>query len=155
VYYAVCSHCKQTLDKTKMSASLREFAEREKTNIKTPLKYYLLPLIWVVLIGGIIIAGFVGSYFSDKERDTYVLDPKVNDAYVVEGNTHKYLPMKVEKVEGDDVIFLLGTYEYENGSDAEDDDTEADYYSKDEDTYTKQELRDLNSSGQIYSIRRK
>jgi hypothetical protein len=154
VYYAVCSHCKQTLDKTKMSASLREFAEREKANIKTPLKYYLFPLIWVALIGGVIIAGFVGSYFADKDRNTYVLDPKVNDVYIVEGKNNKYLPLKVEKVEGDKITFQLGKYEYANGSDAEDDKAEADYYSSDEDTYTKQELKDLNVSGQIYSIQR-
>lgn len=153
--YSVCGNCKQTLDKSKMSVTLREKADREKSNVKAPLLYLLGPVIWAAIIGGFILIGYIGSYFNHKNVDKYVVDPKVNDVYVMEGNQGKYLPMKIKKVQGDKVIFLLGTYEYEKGSDAEDDDDVADYYSNDEDTYTKQELQNLNKSKQIYSIRRK
>jgi hypothetical protein len=147
-----CDHCKQVIKLKEMPASLKEVYEGLKTQNKTPLWTFSGLAILAVLIS----IGVVASQQNDARNAKLILAPQPGDIFEIKTENNQYTLYKVDDIKGDTAFLLLNEYETNKSSGLNDLKRKGDAaYSKESYSFSKPELKEMLSKGEIIDIDRK
>jgi hypothetical protein len=139
-----CNNCREGL----RTETIRR--QYEKIT-RTPFWLYSGPILLIALIVFIVFANF----FEQRQKETYVDDPKVGDVYEMQedqNNLATYYFLRISKINGDSVFFFqnnLVYLDYPSGFDT------SDFFRKDDQAvFTRKDLKLMLDSAAINSVKR-
>ncbi|ULQ55204.1 hypothetical protein KJS94_11180 [Flavihumibacter rivuli] len=143
-----CDHCKQVLKVKEMPASLKASYDNLKAQTKAPIWMFSGLAVVAVLI--------MTSVVSDKKKDErnakLILSPQVGDIFEVKTRNNNYTLYRVDQVKGDSVFIQASTYEVNRLKGLKD--VRLKEYSSDVYGFSKIELKEMFSKGEILDINR-
>jgi hypothetical protein len=147
-----CSHCKQVLRQKEMPSAMTASYETLKGQTKTPRWMFAGLLLTAVLIT----AGVIASKQNDERNAQLILTPQSGDVFEIKGKDDRYTLYKVAGVQGDSVFVQVNKYEVTRSSGlAELKRKEGNSYADEQLGFTRAELKQMLSSGEILNIDRK
>jgi hypothetical protein len=146
-----CDRCNQKLDIKNLPAGLQIEYRNLKSSSRMPL--------WIFTGIALIILITAGVIWNNKRKQTataqLVLDPKVNDVFEVKEDG-KYTLYKVQDVEKDSIYFYSNKYETDDESGLDNLKNEGDTsYSEYIDAFSKADLQNMQTKGDLINIDRK
>ena len=147
-----CDHCKQILKVKQMPSSLAISYENLKSKTKTPIWMFS----GLALIAILIVFGVISDREKDKKNAALILTPQRGDIFDIKTKENQYTAYKVEEVQGDSVFFRPSNYETNQESGIDDMKRKGDSsYSQDVYGFSKTELKQMMTNGEILDIDRK
>ncbi|MDQ2863597.1 MAG: hypothetical protein M3R50_08125 [Bacteroidota bacterium] len=146
-----CSKCGQVLKTKQIPANF--VAEYEKLKKKTKVPFWTFS--GLALVGIIIIASIIYGQKKDELNAKLITAPQKGDVFEMKLQSKKYTLFKVERVSGDTVYVNPSNYETDRATGINDIKSKGDSaYSKDDIVFSKAELAQMLSSGEITGIDR-
>jgi len=147
-----CDHCKQVLKLKEMPSDLKTSYENLNGQNKTPIWMYSGLALTACLITIAVIAGEK----NDEKNAELILTPQSGDIFEIKTKDNQYTLYKVDQVEGDSVFVQVNKYEVNKLSGLADlKRKESNSYTDEEFAFTKSELKEMLSKGEILDIDRK
>ena len=144
-----CDHCKQVLKLKEMPSSLTTAYENMKAQTKTP--------IWTFaglgLVAVLITIGVISDQRKGEKNAQLILTPKAGDIFEVKTEDNQFTLYKVYQVEGDSVFIQTSNYEVNKVTGLAN--LKKKDYSSETYGFSKSELKEMLSKGEILDIDRK
>jgi len=149
--YASCNHCKTTLELPDMTPDLKSQCIKFRKAQKFPVWQFFGVAAICILIIFAIIEGNQNS----RKQNFYLMNPQVNDVYVVKYEEDSFSTMKIVEIKGDSIFFADNEYAADNGSKVETIDEDENYNYEELLGFTANDLKDLKKDKIILLIKRK
>ena len=143
-----CDHCKQVLKLKEMPATLRESYGSMQAQTKTPVWMFSGLAILAVLIT----IGIISDQKKDERNAQLIVTPQVGDIFEVKTTDNNYTLYRIDQVQGDSVFIQPSSYEVNKASGLND--LKRKEYSGEVYAFSKSELKEMLSKGEILDIER-
>ncbi|TRX70760.1 hypothetical protein [Carboxylicivirga sp. M1479] len=143
------SSLQKSCEPKEMNEDLKQAYKTMKSDTKIPFWHFSGAFIIVFLISLLTISNKAEA----QDELLYLESPLSGDVYEYENGPERFSTLKVVEVSEDSVYFLYNNYDFSQRAGIEEIDVDS-CYSEDIYMMSRQELKDMYSSGTIYDINR-